>query len=55
MEKFKKIIGSKLAPEVAVAVLGAFCAGFALGLPGEIGGALTILSISFLVFRWQLK
>ena len=54
-EKFKGWITKDEAPYHVAVALTVSCAGFALGMPGEIGGILTVLSIGFMVFRKVLK
>ena len=50
-----KIVNYKHADQIAIVILSAFCIGFALGLPGAVGGVLAILGAAYLTFRWKLR
>ena len=53
--KLLEMIKHDKAPFWVILFLTVMNAGFALGLPGEIGGVLTIIGAAFLVFRNMLK
>lgn len=51
MDKIKTIITHEKAPMYWGVILTLASAGFALGMPGEIGGIFTILGLAFYAFR----
>jgi hypothetical protein len=51
----KKIVTHEKSPYYWGLGLTVVCAGFALGLPGEVGGLLTIVGLAFYGFRAKLK